>query len=168
MVSLKRWLDQRRNPWKAEHYAGLKAWRADNAQNTRLQTYDGLGPEALVLDVGGFEGRWADLILAAQPKARIHVFEPHPRFVSALRTKFAARPNVSVHDFAIGATAGALTLSDDGDASSAFGGKGGALQAPIRPVGEVFSELGLDRVDLMKVNIEGANTICFLPCWTAG
>ncbi|MCE8525330.1 FkbM family methyltransferase [Ruegeria pomeroyi] len=155
MASLKRWLDLRRNPWKAEHYAGLKAWRADNALKTRFHTYDDLAPEAVVLDVGGFEGGWADLILSVQPKARVHVFEPHPRFADTLRSKYADRPNVSVHDFAMGGAEGTLTLSDDGDASSAFGGQGGALTAPVRPVGAVFAELGLDRVDLMKVNIEG-------------
>ncbi|SDC67074.1 FkbM family methyltransferase [Ruegeria marina] len=155
MASLKRWLDLRRNPWKAEHYAALKSWRADNALKTRFHTYDGLAPEAVVLDVGGFEGGWADLILSFQPKARVHVFEPHPRFAEALRSKFACQPNVMVHEFAIGGAEGVLRLSDDGDASSAFGGKGGVLEAPIRPADAVFTELGLDRVDLMKVNIEG-------------
>lgn len=155
MASLKRWLDLRRNPWKAEHYAGLKAWRADNAPKTRFHTYRDIGPEAVVLDVGGFEGGWADLILSFQPKAEIHVFEPHPRFAAALRAKFADRANVHVHDFAMGGAEGVLALSDDGDASSGFGDSGGDLKAPIRPVSEVFAELGLERVDLMKVNIEG-------------
>ncbi|MHA6263009.1 FkbM family methyltransferase [Arenibacterium sp. CAU 1754] len=154
MASLKRWLDLRRNPWKAPFNEGFKRWRSENGLQ-KLYDYDGLRPGAVVLDFGGFEGEWTALVRKAQPAAICHIFEPHPVFAKELHKKFDPVDGVHVHEFALGRAAGTLALDDAGDASSGFGNSDGAYSAPIRPVTEFFEEHEIGMVDLVKMNIEG-------------
>lgn len=154
MASLKRWLERRRNPWKGIAFDSYKAFRRDKAQ-ARLAAFGDLVPGSVVLDFGGFEGGWTDQVLAAQPEARVLVFEPHPGFADKLRAKFADRPNVTIHACALGREAGTLQLSDAGDASSAVADHSRSFSAPVVAVRDFFAETGLEAVQLAKINIEG-------------
>jgi len=154
MASLKRWLERRRNPWKGLAFDSFKRFRADKAQ-ARLQDFSDLKPGAVVLDFGGFEGRWTEAVLAAQPQARVHLFGPHPGYATALRDTFAQRPNVTVHECALGRAAGTLHLSDAGDASSAVADHDRSFSAPVLAVADFFAEHDLQHVHLAKINIEG-------------
>ena len=156
MASLKRWLDLRKNPWKAPAHKAMKAWKRESPANRLLYTYDDLPENAVVLDVGGYEGGWSDVVLASCPAAQIHIFEPHPGFAAKLGVKFGGNDKIHVHDFAIGSAAGELSLSDSADASTAFAGPAGAeLTAEVRPVADFFDAADLGNIDLMKINIEG-------------
>lgn len=156
MASLKRWIDLKRNPWKAPLHKGMKAWKADKASDSHLLQYDDLPEQPVVLDIGGYEGGWSDVVLAVRPAAIIHIFEPHPGFAKELRRKFSANANITVHECAIGAQPGQITLSDSADASSAFGAKSGQTYvAEVRSVADFFDASGLQSVDLAKINIEG-------------
>ena len=154
MASLKRWLERRRNPWKGIAFDSFKRFRADKAQ-ARLTDFFDLEPGAVVLDFCGFEGRWTEAVLAAQPQAQVHVFEPHPGYAATLRERFAARPNVRVHESALGREAGELRLSDAGDASSAVADHARSFTAPVAAAGDFFAAHDLGRVQLAKINIEG-------------
>lgn len=152
-ISLKDWLRQRRDPWSRVFYTAFRRWRADKMEQTRLQ-FDGLGPASVVFDVGGFQGNWA-ADMHARYGAGVHVFEPHPTFAAAIRQRFAGNAAIVVHDFALGSTAGTLTLSDDGDASSSFGKASQTVTGRIEPVAGFFARHDIPVIDLMKMNIEG-------------
>ncbi|TDK50812.1 FkbM family methyltransferase [Antarcticimicrobium luteum] len=154
MASLKRWLDRRRNPWKGIAIDSYLQFRKDKAQ-ARLHDFFDIGPGAVVLDFGGFEGEWTDAVLAAQPQARVHVFEPHPGYAAALREKYADRPGVTVHECALGREAGTLALSDAGNASSAVADHARSFTAPVVAVRDFLAETGIGQVQLAKINIEG-------------
>ncbi|WP_122074309.1 FkbM family methyltransferase [Pseudophaeobacter sp. EL27] len=156
MASLKRWIDLKRNPWKAPLHKAMKAWKADKASDSHLLTYDDLPDQPVVLDIGGYEGGWSDVVLATRPSAIIHVFEPHPEFAKELRHKFSDNSNITIHECAIGSKPGQLELSDSADASSAFGAKPGqTYTAEVRSVADFFAASDLQEVDLVKINIEG-------------
>jgi FkbM family methyltransferase len=129
----------------------LRAWRLAEGDRTLRLDYD-LGPESVVLDVGGFEGQWASDIVAMYG-CRVYVFEPHPDYANRIERRFARQPLVTVHKAGLAAEAGTALLSEAGDASSHVRNSGGT---PIDLLGveNVFD--GLIRVDLMKLNIEGA------------
>lgn len=152
-ISLKHWLIQRREPWRKVFYAAFRRWKADRMEPKRME-FPALGPDSVVLDVGGFEGNWAAAI-HERYGSRIHVFEPHPAFAAAITRRFAGNGAITVHDYAIGSTAGTLSLSDDGDASSSFRKAGKTVEGQIRPVAEVLTPASFPVIDLAKVNIEG-------------
>lgn len=155
MVSLKRWLDRRRNPWKAPFYDGFAAFRADNARTALLYDHSGLPEAPVVLDIGGFEGEWTEAVLRDRPRAISHIFEPHPKYVELLSARFSDRAPVRVHPYALGAETGELSFSDAGDASSSVADHAATLTVPVKGVAEVFAESGIKQVDLAKINIEG-------------
>ena len=154
MASFKRWLDRRRNPWKGVFYDAFRTWRRQNGQ-ARLVQYQDLGPGDVVFDVGAYKGEWTDTVLGQQPAAQMHLFEPHPGFAEALEQKFVGRDHVHVHELAIGSTTGTMELSDAGDASSSVADHGRAFEAKTMSVSDFFTHTPVDRIALMKVNIEG-------------
>lgn len=154
MASLIRWLDRRRNPWKGEFYDAYRKWRREDGP-ARLYDYGGLPSGAVVFDFGGYRGEWTDVILTAQPEARVHVFEPHPGFAGALRKKFGEDGRVAIHALALGSEDGTMDLSDAGDASSAVADHGRIFQTPVVSVRRFFEEHDVPRIDLAKINIEG-------------
>lgn len=154
MVSLKRWLDRRRNPWKSEFHDAFNAFRRDNAV-ARLHDYSDLPAGAVVFDFGGFRGDWTRTVLSRQPECTVHVFEPHPGYAAELRDSFAADPRVHVHECALGAADGTLALSDAGDASSAVAGHDRSFAAQVVSAKRFFEENHIPCVDLSGMNIEG-------------
>ena len=131
----------------------MREFRAAHGRGTPLR-YEGLKPGDVVLDLGGYLGDWA-AAMTERYGVTVHVFEPHPRFAAAIKRRFPGRADIRVHDFAVGAIRGSLDLSDDENASSALVTEGPKVTGTVRPVEEVFDELGLDRLGVVKMNIEG-------------
>jgi FkbM family methyltransferase len=133
----------------------LREWRRIDGDHTLRLQYD-LGPESTVLDVGGFEGQFASDIVAMYG-CRVEVFEPVPAFAEKIAQRFARNPLVTVHACGLSSGNGTVTLDLSGDASShARGPAEHAVTGELRAVEDVFAELGDRSLDLMKINIEGA------------
>jgi len=130
-----------------------KAFRRAHGRGTP-SAYTGLLPGQTVLDIGGYVGDWAET-MTARYAVTVHTFEPHPRFASMIRDRFADRTDVIPHDFAIGSTNAELILSDDENASSAFVTDGPTATGHVRDVVSVFEELALGQIAAAKMNIEG-------------
>jgi FkbM family methyltransferase len=152
-ISLKDWLHQRREPWTKVFYTAFRRWRADRMESVRMQ-FDGIGPDSVIFDVGGFQGNWAADI-HERYKSQVHVFEPHPVFAQEIRLRFQGNPAITIHDIALGHDEGSLTLSDDGDASSSFHSAKNVVTGRIESVTRFFANTDIPRIDLMKINIEG-------------
>lgn len=133
-----------------------REWRRLDGDRTLRLEYD-LTPASNVLDVGGFEGQWASDIVAMYG-CRVEVFEPVPEFAARIERRFARNPQVTVHAAGLAPQDGSVTLSLAGDASSHARTASGAqtVTAPLRGVGAVIDALPGRAVDLMKINIEGA------------
>ena len=154
MVSFNRWRERRRNPWKAVALDAFALWRKENGL-AKLYDYAALPDTPVVLDFGGFRGEWTQRILDLRADAHVHVFEPHPKFAAEIADRFAASPEVKVHACALGALAGTLRLSDEGDASSSVATADRAFDAPVVAVRSFFADHPADHIDLAKLNIEG-------------
>jgi FkbM family methyltransferase len=114
----------------------------------------------VILDVGGFIGDWASQ-MRSRYGAVIHVFEPNPHLIEVLRKTFATDPGVTVHPFGLAGANGTLRMSLAGMGSSVYSDSPTNRTAPehrdvsLRDVTEIFDELSLTEVALLKVNIEG-------------
>jgi FkbM family methyltransferase len=89
----------------------------------------------------------------------VYGFEPNPTPFALLEARFADVPEVVTLPYGLGARDETLPLELAGPGSSLHGtvdGGGPAVEVEIRDAVSAFSELGLDRIDLLKVNIEGA------------
>lgn len=109
-----------------------------------------LGAHSVVLDCGAYQGDFAR-VAVERWGCHVYAFEPVPSFAAAL-----SLPNVSVLGYGIAGANARAPIAVLNDSSSR--NKSATAADPIadfRDVVEVFSELELGNVDLMKVNIEG-------------
>ncbi len=123
-----------------------------------LTEVDGLTEGRIVMDVGGDTGVWA-MELYQRYAPRLYVFEPNPRSVEILRERFKDL-NAEIFPFGLGSSNETCRLSDDGMGSSVYDASlnydaANKFDIQIRDVQEVFEELDVAEVDLIKINIEG-------------
>lgn len=130
--------------------------------------YGGIDPAWLrrppvVLDVGANAGTFAVYAkLVYDPNAVVHCFEPCPPTLDLLRANVARFSGVTVHPVALGRTDGEADLLLDPKHPAAHSLKShlvpepaGRIRVPIRDAGAVWDELGLDEVDVLKLDAEG-------------
>lgn len=133
----------------------IRRWFSDNGDNTLRLGYE-LSKDCIVFDVGGYEGAWAEAI-SAKFCCNIFIFEPVPEFAAAIQARFADNTGINVCAYGLSNTNGQLTINLSGDGSSfCVTGSGGVAKATVRKFEfDLLRELGVSRIDLMKINIEG-------------
>lgn len=113
-----------------------------------------------VLDIGAYIGDWAEAILQRYP-ARVLAFEPNPASFQQLQEKTQRFPNLTPLPYGLGDEDLNTEISLKGMGSSLYSHHSdddstAHTAVAIRAVDSVWQELQLDRVALVKINIEGA------------
>jgi FkbM family methyltransferase len=145
----------RASHWLSPQPAPLREWWQADGDGTMRLDYD-LSADAIVLDVGGYEGQWASDIFG-RFACRVEIFEPVPAYAERIAARFERNPSVTVHAFGISAQDERAHASLAGDSTSHVRHPSeSAIAIELRSAATVFAELELERVDLMKLNIEGA------------
>lgn len=142
-----------------DHERRAMAWNAAGFDKTLRLDYD-LNETSVVLDVGGYEGQWASDCYSRY-NCRIEVFEPVEEFAAGIEARFQRNPNVRVHRVGLAGTSRTLPLDLHGDRSTVVMGAKAARPESLQMVRLVeahgfFRDQQLESVDLMKINIEGA------------
>lgn len=117
-----------------------------------------LDASSTVVDVGAYTGAGAAQMHDLYG-CRVFAFEPNPTPFALLEQRFADHPEVVTLPYGLGAADEDLSLELAGPGSSLHGtisGEGHSVAVHIRDVVSALDELGLERIDLMKINIEGA------------
>src|SRR4029079_7561427 len=109
--------------------------------------------------LGGYEGQWtSDLFARYTP--HVHVFEPVPTFAARIEERFRRNRKITVYRYGLGARSEKLELVIAADSSSAYrpdrtGGPAESCLIELVRAADFFANHEVDRVDLMKINIEG-------------
>ena len=131
-----------------------------------------ISPGDTVLDIGANLGL-VSLRMAARagPEGQVHAFEPQPRLQTYLKKTLAMNPDlpVSLHPVALGAEQTTLNLSvpaDNAGAASLLPGSGPApgteqIAVPVHRLDDYAEEIGLNRVDFIKIDVEGCEAQVF-------
>jgi len=120
-------------------------------------------PGMIALDVGADIGYYAlNLARLVGPEGRVIAFEPIPKARARLEQNIAANgyKNITISDFALGNQEGVVYLEDPLNKSriSLSKGEGSSndIKVRIRRMDELITELGIERIDIVKMDIEGA------------
>ena len=140
------------------HYysRAMSDMRRDMERRPDLLVDADLDGRSIVFDVGAYHGEWSEVI-SARYGATIYAFEPDPTSFPLLAARLGGRPGVTVLDYGLGSADATAELALAGLGSSVFGADAplGTRAVQIRDVVAVLAELDLERIDLLKVNIEG-------------
>ena len=166
-----------RMKFKPRTYVGwFLYYRGIYEQDTIRQLAELLRPGMTFVDVGANYGLYTVIpAWKVGPEGRVLAFEPQPDLAELVRENAAMNrlENVTVEACAIGRENGMGELvrpsrTNDGAATLkvAAGEKtfGEALPVPVRPLSAVLAERGIERVDGMKIDVEGAETEVLRGC----
>jgi len=110
----------------------------------------------VVLDVGGFEGQWASDIFGMY-LCNVHVFEPVREHFESISRRFQRNKSIHIYPFGLGASHRKESIAVAGDASSFMRAQANEAElVEIVAASEFFDERFPGMIDLMKINIEGA------------
>ena len=139
---------------KSAFHIAIKKWFADDGDNTLRLDYP-LGPDSIVLDVGGFEGNWAFEIYSRY-KSQIHIFEPVSRYYFELNKRFTDNHDINVNKFGLSDIDETIDIAVQGDGSSTVKlGSNETESINLKDISNWIDEHDIQVIDLMKINIEG-------------
>lgn len=143
------WYAQRLGPEQSQR---IRAWRA-LSPNERLRYEYDLGPGSTVVDIGGYLGDFATEI-TARFSARVHVYEPIPKYCDIIERRLGANPKISIVCAGLGDADELMPMCTAGESTSAHQGPADTT-VQIRAFDDEMKRLKIEHIDLLKMNIEG-------------
>lgn len=115
-----------------------------------------LTTDSVVIDGGGYLGKWCRPI-ADKYQCAVHVFEPVMRFREEIwaHASPTARQHLVLHPYGIAATSRVEQFQISGDSTGQFAPPNETEEVSLYGIGQIFADLNLGHVDLLKLNIEG-------------
>lgn len=145
--------------------AGYLAAMGDDFEPAIVSLYAALTkPDDRVLDVGANIGLTACAFSTLCPDGRIACVEPVPRTFRYLQRNAGNLKNVSLFQHALGSAPGEIRMQGNPDflagsfIADAYNipGEGHFVESvPVKTLDSAFSSFGFDRLDFMKVDVEG-------------
>lgn len=134
----------------------VKGWYAD-PKNRFYKTDFEIGSDAVVFDLGGFEGQWASDIYA-RFNCTVHVFEPVVKYADEIKDRFKYNPKIKVYPFGLYNENKTEQIAIQGEGSSILNKRQNSETIDIKLVRflDFAKENGIEKIDLMKINIEAS------------
>jgi FkbM family methyltransferase len=131
-------------------------WYKDNGdKNFRLNYL--LNKNSIVFDIGGYQGDFANSIYE-KFNSIIFLFEPNLDYYNKCVERFKRNKKIYCFNYGLSSKNGNFFLSNTKEASSIIKNKKtvDGQTVKIRDFFQVFNELEVKKIDLMKINIEGS------------
>lgn len=136
--------EKREAPW----------WKANGDRTLRI-TYPALSENSIVFDLGGYHGNWAAEIYCRYGST-IHIFEPVKEFASTIRNRFIQNKKIHLHEFGIGPKTETAEIFLFEGGTSLIKKSSESVRIEMKEAMAFFREHNIESIDLMKINIEGA------------
>ena len=135
-------------------------WMLAVNANPQLLYEADINSSSVVIDAGAYTGEWAQDIMDRYGAA-IHAFEPDPRNFKQLNRRAQKNEALIPYRYGLGDKNETVQMALEHLGSSIFSdtsGKNGVptAEVEIRDIADTWRALQLERVELMKINIEGA------------
>lgn len=129
-------------------------WFKDEGDKTHRLNYD-LSAESLVFDLGGYEGQWASDIYSMY-NCSVWIFEPYLPFAKKIESRFSRNAKVKLFSFGLGPRTERVGFSILDNSSSIFQAGSQTDEIELVSVVDFLRTNNVHEVDLIKINIEGA------------
>ncbi len=136
------------------NYTEHQKWVNDQGDKIHRVNYP-LTKESIVVDAGGYHGRWSEEILNKYG-SRIFILEPIESYYQDILKKFQSREEVKIYNYGLSSSEGEINLHLDNDSSSIYKEGNGTQRIKVKTISSFMKESGIEKIDLFKINIEGA------------
>lgn len=121
---------------------------------------------SIIFDLGANVGVSALYFRLLYPNAHIHSFEPDPANVEQLKRNAQYLGNISIHETAVGGENGEISFYIDphrGSSSSTqkLRDRQQEIKVETKTLDNLLEELALDKIDILKFDIEGSEEEVF-------
>lgn len=141
---------------KRDHFLlEVDRWFKDKGDQALRLAYP-LSADSVVFDLGGYHGDFAADIHAKYSCA-VYIFEPVPKFYNKCVNRFAGNSKITCFNYGLASVDGWLDigLADNASSFESPHAKGNTERVEIRSIVPCINSLGITKIDLMKINIEG-------------
>ncbi len=128
-------------------------WLLGRVEDLRYE-YD-LNVDSVVFDLGGYYGNFAKRI-SEKFHCHVYVFEPVKEYFYIIQDNLRHCDKVHLFNYGISDKNTFQEIGVQGDASGLYNLSAKREVIELRSIGRVFEELGIKYVDLIKINVEGA------------
>jgi FkbM family methyltransferase len=139
---------------KDAHFNIVVQWNKDNKEKDLNITYN-INNTSVVFDVGTYKGDWAEQIFNKY-NCSIYCFEPIKEFYENICNRFKSNKKIHVFNYAVGGKTrkDKIIFLKDGSSLYQMGNK--KLDILVKSVDNVLNDLNLSMIDVIKLNVEGA------------
>ena len=133
----------------------VQRWFKDKGDETLRLNYP-LNRDSIVFDIGGYRGDFAASIYEKY-NCNIYIFEPVPEFFKLCSERFKDNKKIVCLNYGLSAHDGFMDigLAENASSFSSPYAKGPLMKVELRSIVNCIRELCIDRIELMKINIEG-------------
>jgi len=132
----------------------VKRWFADRGDETHSLKYN-LTENSNIMDFGGYTGVWAEKMIKLY-NPNVYVIEPIKQYYDIMKQKFSTNSKVRLLNVGIGASSKKDTIFKSDDGSSQYIEQGEEIEIDIKSIEDIFKMFNVSNVDLLQINIEGA------------
>lgn len=137
-----------------KHHFRCIPWQEANGDSTLRVNYD-LNERSVVFDLGGYHGDFA-VTMFCKYNCEVYVFEPVPEFYNIIQSKFSNNPRVHPYRFGLSDKDSFEEISLTDVSSSIFIHDGPTTKIELKDIVRFLKNEKIEKVDLIKINIEGA------------
>jgi FkbM family methyltransferase len=139
--------------WPNKHQIEVKRYFQDGGDEKFRYNFN-LNNNSIVFDLGGYKGQWASDIYSKY-NCNILIFEPVVAYHNYIENRFLNNPKIIPYNYGLGSVECVLKIGINDDGSSVFIKNDNIQYINIISVGDFFKKQKIEKVDLMKINIEG-------------
>lgn len=131
-----------------------RPWVEIDGDSTLRLAYP-INEKSVVFDLGGYKGQWASDIFSKYC-CNVYVFEPVMAFYETIKKRFQHNKKIRTFPFGLAEENKKVLLSVDKDRSSMFKGSDEGEAIVLHSFKEFLGTHQIRNIDLIKINIEGA------------
>lgn len=131
-----------------------RSWFDIDGDSTLRLEYP-LNENSVVFDLGGYKGQWVSDIFSKYC-CNVYVFEPVMAFYEAIKKRFQHNKKIRIFPFGLAEENKKVVLGVDKDRSSMFKGSDEGEVIALHSFKEFLGTHQIRNIDLIKINIEGA------------
>lgn len=142
----------------SQHFNEVERWYKEDPHNLKRTDFDFLTASSIVFDLGGYEGEWTSDIFARY-NCNVYIFEPVSVYADIIKQRFSKNEKIWVFHMGLAEKNSEAVITIDkfsSRISTTDSSPKPTEKIQLRSFTQFMEENSITTIDLLKINIEGA------------